>query len=296
MKNAFSSFHPFVQFFFFLSATTITTLIMQPVMLFISLLSVIVYYVYLDRSRALRTIFCYIVPMCLLVALINPLFNHAGITVLFYLPDGNAFTLEAVFYGALSGLLLGAVIMWCGVCFKNMDSERVIYLFGRISPSVALLITMIMRFIPKLSHHFRAVRTARASIGKDITSGNVFIRLKNLISIIAATIQWSAENSLDTADSMKSRGYGLKGRTSFSVYKLYIRDVLLLVFTLVCDGLIVIYDCLGVLSFEFYPETDAISFSPRIIILYTVFFVFCIVPFLTDVTEELKWRSLRSAR
>ncbi len=37
-------------------------------------------------------------------------------------------------------------------------------------------------------------------------------------------VTWSLENAIETADSMRARGYGLPGRTSFSIYRFDSRD------------------------------------------------------------------------
>ncbi|MBE7055615.1 MAG: energy-coupling factor transporter transmembrane protein EcfT, partial [Ruminococcaceae bacterium] len=44
-------------------------------------------------------------PALLLMALINPAFNHEGVTILYYLPGGNPLTLESVYYGFLSATM-----------------------------------------------------------------------------------------------------------------------------------------------------------------------------------------------
>ena len=45
---------------------------------------------------------------------------------------------------------------------------------------------------------------------------------------------WSLENAIETADSMKSRGYGLPGRTAFSIFRFDRRDKLALPVLLGC--------------------------------------------------------------
>ena len=37
-------------------------------------------------------------------------------------------------------------------------------------------------------------------------------------------VTWSLESAIDTADSMRSRGYGEPGRTAFSIYRFDDRD------------------------------------------------------------------------
>lgn len=44
------------------------------------------------------------------MAALNALFNHAGVTMLFYLPNGNPVTREALCYGAAAAAMFAAVI------------------------------------------------------------------------------------------------------------------------------------------------------------------------------------------
>lgn len=65
----------------------------------------------------------------------------------------------------------------------------------------------------------KLVRNAQHTIGRDINEGTLFQRIRNAVKILSIMITWSLENAIETADSMKSRGHGLKGRTSYSLYK-----------------------------------------------------------------------------
>ena len=65
---------------------------MHPVCLGISLVSALIYAVYLGGRRAVRFQLCGLLPMLLLAAVVNPAFNHEGATLLTYLPSGNPLT------------------------------------------------------------------------------------------------------------------------------------------------------------------------------------------------------------
>lgn len=89
-----------------------------------------------------------------------------------------------------------------------MTSDKFIYLFGRIIPSLSLILSMTFRFVPKFKEQVQEVSNAQKSMGRDSSEGSVFARVKNSIRILSAVITWSLENAIDTSDSMKSRGYG----------------------------------------------------------------------------------------
>ncbi len=71
---------------------------MHPVCLGISLVCALAYPP-VEGGRTLVGQMRYMLPLLLFTALLNPLFNHRGATVLFQLPNGSSITLEAVAYG-----------------------------------------------------------------------------------------------------------------------------------------------------------------------------------------------------
>ena len=107
-------------------------------------------------------------------------------------------------------------------------------------------------------------------------------------------LTWSFESAIETADSMKSRGYGLKGRTTFSPYRLESRDKAILTMLLLLIALLVFGMCLSVFSFEYFPVISKISLSPVNLCFYFVYFALCILPVLLNILEDRKWKSLHS--
>ena len=72
-------------------------------------------------------------PAILLTALINPIFNHEGVTILGYLPSGNPVTQESVIYGICAALMIVSVICHFSCYNEVMTSDKFIYIFGKIS-------------------------------------------------------------------------------------------------------------------------------------------------------------------
>ena len=65
------------------------------------------------------------------------------------------------------------------------------------------------------------------------------------------------ENAIDTADSMNCRGYGLPGRTAFSIYRFDTRDRLMLLWLLFCAGMLIAGVTTGAFRWDFYPVITA---------------------------------------
>ena len=141
-KDAFSGFHPVVNFIFFLVALGLTMFIQQPVYLLISMISGCAYLLYLQGKKGFLRQVGYLVPILVMMAIMNPMFNHEGITVLWYLPNDNPVTLEAICFGLASAVMMGSSIVWFNCCNTVFTSDKIIYLFGRVIPALSLMISM----------------------------------------------------------------------------------------------------------------------------------------------------------
>ena len=102
-QDAFSRFHPAVNFLFFMGAIGFGVVLQHPAYMAASILCGAVYYLLLKGRKAWKLILGTI-PMFLLIVVINPLVNHRGRTVLWYV-FGNPYTLESVCYGAVLGCM-----------------------------------------------------------------------------------------------------------------------------------------------------------------------------------------------
>lgn len=98
-----------------------------------------------------------ILPLMLLTAVLNPLFNHRGLTILCWLPGGNPLTLEAIAYGIAAAGMLAAAISWFYCLNRVFTTDKFVWLFGRIIPFLSLLVSMTLRFVPQFTARARAV-------------------------------------------------------------------------------------------------------------------------------------------
>ena len=292
MKNdAFSGFHPAVNLAFFLVVLGLTMFIQQPVYLVISLVSGCGYLVYLQGLRGALRQAGYLLPVMLLMALLNPMFNHEGLTVLWYLPNDNPITLEAVVFGLASAVMLGASILWFNCCNTVFTSDKIIYLFGRIIPALSLLISMTLRFVPRFKNYLQEVhRTQRAMHRPE----NPKERLQQALAAFSSTVSWAMEQSIVSADSMKSRGYGTRGRTAFSIYHFEKRDGLFLILlALLLTGSVALF-LTGHMTWNYYPSLSGQLLGPAQLLSYISFGGMCNLPLILDLMEDRKWNALRS--
>ncbi len=295
MKDTFSQMHPIVNFIYFVFVIAFSMFLMNPVCLAISLLCALINAVYLNGYKAVKLSLKYLLPMIILIMIINPVFNHEGVTIITYFSWGNPLTLESIVYGIAAAVLLSSVVLWFSCFNAVITSDKFIYLFGRIIPSLSLILSMSLRFIPKFTAHFREVRNTQRCIGRDISDGSIFKRIKNGVKLLSIMISWAMENAIETADSMKSRGYGLKGRTAFSIYRFDKRDGIVLSLILAAGSLIGLSIFFEVVKFRYFPSIKGDLFNFSMALVYILYALLMLIPFILNIKEELKWKRLRSS-
>lgn len=267
---------------------------MHPVCLGISLVCGFIYSVMLKGKKAIRTNLLYILPTMLVASLINPAFNHEGITILAYLPGGNPLTLESILYGLAAAMMIASVLCWFSCYHVVMTSDKFIYLFGRIIPSLSLILSMTLRFVPRFSTQLKTVLNAQKCMGRDCSNGSILQRAKHGLGILSIMTTWALENAIETADSMKSRGYGYPGRTAFSIFTFDKRDKKTLFGILVLGLYVLIASILGGVYFRYFPSMRGATLSPFGISVFVAYLVLCTVPIILEVWEMRKWNALRS--
>ena len=292
--SEFKTYHPIVNFIYFVFVIGFSMFFMHPVCLCISLVCGFVYSAVLKGPKAIRENLIYMLPVLAVTALMNPAFNHEGVTVLKYLPSGNPLTLESIVYGLSAGAMLVSVICWFSCYNEIMTSDKFIYLFGKIIPSLSLLLSMTLRFVPKFSAHLKVVANAQTGMGRDASSGSIIRRMRHGLNILSAMITWSLENAIETADSMKSRGYGIPGRTAFSIFTFGKRDRTALLCILLLGIYIIIGSMSGSMSFKYFPSIKPPEISPFGISVFSAYFLLCVCPVIIVFREVKKWKSLRS--
>lgn len=291
--KAFLEYHPIINFIFFLEVIGCSMFLMHPVTLLISVFCSFLYGICLDGRKSLIFILKFNLPVMFLAAFFNAAFNHEGMTILCYLPGGNPLTLESILYGIAAAVMLSSVLMWFRCYTKIMTTDKFVYLFGRLIPALSLVISMALRFVPKFADQFEMVKESQAGIGKDVSSGKVITRVKNAVKILSIMITWSLENAIETADSMKSRGYGQQKRTAFCVYRMEGRDKIALFWLLLCGTFLLTVVITNGLRWHYFPVMGGNWKDPLTIGFYLAYLCLCLTPVVMDQWEEHLWKSIR---
>lgn len=292
-RDAFDTYHPIVIFTFFLYVILITMFFNNPFLLVISFVSSFIYSVILNGRKALKfNLLC--IPMIILSAGFNVLFNHGGMTILTYFSNGNPLTLESIVYGFVVGSMIVSVIWWFSSYNKIMTSDKFIYIFGSIIPALSLIFSMVLRFVPNYHNRVKKISNAQKCVGRDVSDGNVFRRARNGLKILSIMATWALENGVDTADSMNARGYGLKGRTSYSNFRFDDRDKKVFLFMLILIIITLYAIFTDAYKMTYFPAIIFKSKGIISIVAYISFFIFCNIPAFLHIREERIWKYLES--
>lgn len=293
MRSVFSTYHPIINFGFFVAVIGTGIFLQHPFFVVTGVLAAFTYAVMLGGKGTIKFAAMFALPMVLVFTIVNPLVNHRGSTVLLY-TQHSQITLEAVIYGLLSGMMLASVLLWFSCYNKVMTSDKFVYLFGKIMPAISLIFSMVMRFVPNFKAQLRKISDAQKCIGRDVSSGTKKEKARHGMKILNIMFTWALENAIDSADSMRSRGYGLKDRSAFSIYRFDSRDVSALIYLIIMTAIVIIGAATGSCAIEFYPEITMAEFTIRTLIVYIAYILLCIFPVAVEVKEVAVWKLSQS--
>ena len=275
-----SEFHPVVNFCYILGMLLITMSNMNPVIIAVSFISSFLYMIYIDGAAHIKRIAFISIPILLFSVIIMPLFYHNGVTPLFYVNDMQV-TLEAVVYGISMTFLLLAVMQLFFIWNKWISSEKFLYLFGKISPSISLVLSMVFRMVPLMIKRWHDIHDAQKGMGCTVVN-SIIGRMRQFVKEISILISWCLENSIDTSVSMESRGYGIGKRTSFHRFRWHIYDIIVIVTIIPIIILIFVSILNGGFMVNFFPEININQFSLYEKVLAVVYGVYAVMPLLIE--------------
>lgn len=287
-----SSMHPITSTVYFASVLLISMFVMHPLYQVMAFAGGFCYYAMLKYKRiTCKEITLYVV-LFLLISATNPLFSHNGITVLFYM-NNNPVTLESLLYGTNLAIMLLGILIWFKCLSIVLTEDKMLCVFGRISPKIALLISITLRFIPLLSEQSKKVRNAQKAMG--MYSSEAWIdKIRSTMRVYSSVIGWAIENAVYTGNSMKARGYGIGKRTSYNDFKFSARDCIFISVLVILNVAVYIGITIGKTEFSFYPEITVADFNMSFAVSVGAFCALSFLPFILELKEDIQWKFYRS--
>ena len=292
MKMGFEHCHPAVNLIYFAVVLFGMISFQHPIYLLISFMCAFVYSVKRNGRKAL--IFDLILlPLIGAYVVYYSSYTHFGVTVLKKNLIGNNITLESMIYGATIGLRVAGVMIWFSCVYSVFSTDKVVYLFGKVSPKLSLFLAILLRLIPRIKKEAKKLNSAQRGIGRGVNQGNVIERVRNGLRIFSMLITWVIDSLALTSESMRSRGCTLRGRKAFSIYRFDHRDRLYVI------GM---FGCITVTMMSQMLQQTQIIYDPRIIInpvtaisylFYAGYAILCLMPLALELWTEYCFRKAR---
>ena len=217
MYDRFERFHPLILFIYYSGAIILFFLLLHPLFLSIAFFLVLLLHLLYDRGRSLRQWLFFMVTTGIFLFLLNPLFNERGRHVLFSIFQ-HRFTLEAFIYGGMSAFSVMSVIALFVSYNEIMKPNKLLFLFAKLLPQFAVLLMLTLRFIPLMKKRAEDITAIQKSKGITAANGPLSKRMETGMLFLQALLVFSLEEAIQTADSMKARGYGLRKRSSYEYF------------------------------------------------------------------------------
>ena len=290
----FEKCHPAVNFLYFTTVIAGMIVFQHPIFLLISFACAFIYSIKRNGWKALAFNIV-LIPLVVVYAFYYSSYNHFGVTVLQQNSIGNNITLESLVYGLVLGFVIAGVLIWFSCVYSVFTTDKVLYLFGKVSPRLSLFLAIILRMVPRIKKEAKKINTAQRGIGRGANQGNIFRRLRNSIRILSMLITWTIDSLTMVSDSMRSRGRSLRGRKAFSIYRFDNRDRAYVIGNFACLTV--------VLMAVMLKQTD-ILYDPRIImtpitsmsyLFYIGYAVFCLMPLGLELWTEYRFWKARKA-
>ena len=281
--------HPAVNLIFFAAVVASMITFQHPVFLVISSLCAFAYSVKRNGWKAV------VFNLCLLLfvvafALYYSSYTHFGMTVLHQNMVGNNMTLESLVYGAVLGVIGAGICMWFSCVFSVFTTDKVVYLFGKVSPRLSLFLAIALRMIPRIKKEAKRINMAQQGIGRGANQGNLWQRIRNSLRIFSMLITWTIDSLTIAAESMRSRGSSLRRRKAFSIYRFDNRDRLFVIGLFLCLTLTMMAVLLGQTDIVYDPKIIWKHVSPLFSVGYGVL---CLMPLGLELWTEYRFQKAR---
>lgn len=287
--RSFSQLNPIVITIYFVSVLGIVMFCLNPIILLVSLFGAVALNLIINGFKDRRS-HMYTIVLFVILSLINPFVSHNGVTVLFVM-NNKPITFEALIYGIASGVMIVSVLYMFRTFSVIMTSDKLLYIFGGVSPKLALILSMALRYVPLFNRQAKKVENTGKALG-IYKEDNVVDNFKGKLRIFGVMVTWALENGIITADSMTARGYGVGKRSRFSEFRIYKDDIIFLILCVVLSGFTII----GIkdLEFVFYPAIKMSELTITGMVGYISYGILVSLPIIIEVKESLKWKYLRS--
>ena len=284
--DSFTRRAPIALFIYFAGAIVVGAITAHPAFLAAGVTAGAIYYLMLRGRRGLKTLAC-VAALFAVISAVNPLFNRAGDTVLFF-AFGRPYTLEALIRGALSAGAFAHAVIWFGCFNRVMTEDKFTSLFSRAAPSLSTVLVLTLRLVPETFRRAREIGEAREGIGKGGGAG-LREKLSQGVASLGALTSYSLEGGVATGDSMRARGCGTARRTDYNGRRICASDVLFLALTAALIGCVAVFFARGAASTVYEPRFIASALRGESAVCFAAYTAYYLIPAVLHIKEEATW-------
>ena len=281
--------HPAVNFIYFAAVFVGMITFQHPVFLAISFLCAFAYSIKRNGIKALVFNLC-LLPLILAFGLYYSSYTHFGMTVLKQNMIGNNMTMESLIYGFVLGVIGIGCCIWFSCVFSVFTTDKVVYLFGKVSPRLSLFLAISLRMIPRIKKEAKRINMAQQGIGRGANQGELWQRVRNCVRIFSMLLTWTIDSLTIASESMRSRGSSLRGRKAFSIYRFDNRDRAYVIGLFLCLTLTMMAVLLGQTDMVYDPRILWVTVNPVFCIGYGIL---CLMPLMLELWTEYQFRKAR---
>lgn len=278
----FQQFHPITVIVYYSILLVMATMTQHPIVIGLVLIAGLTHHILTMTARATGRMLVYDFFVGILLLLISIAFKHNGITPLFFWND-QAVTKEVLFWAICLGLLFMLLHTIYENALYHLATDRLLFACRLIWPAFGLFISMLMRFLPTVQHRFRQMHNAQKTIGYYATA-SLFDKGIGLVKTIYEATAWAFEQCFHKSDTMRARGYHLKKKSVFHLYRWHKEDSLVVAIWIICTG--ALFLDFHRVAFYYFPETKAVEIPISAIILVIII---AWLPVMIDLKERFKW-------
>ncbi len=207
-----------------------------------------------------------------LVAIINPIVSHRGLTILFYV-GYTPITLESVIYGIIAGTKLFTLLLLGSYFNLIMDYEKLAYVLAPLGNNLSLIVSLSVKFIPEYVDKIRNIKDTQKTKGIILEDKSKVNVARSMTHILNAFFFITLEQGVVTIKSIKSRGYLNRQKKIRQDIKFRFIDYIFIAISAVF--IITNFSLSKVTAYEIYPKLSMpnIGFSEVILIIAYILFL-----------------------
>src|SRR5699024_3957933 len=146
------------------------------------------------------------------------------------------------------------------------------------------------RFVPQLQRKIKNMESIQTVKGVSFKKGSLRSRAKNGMQLLQMLLTGSLEDSIQAADSMTARGYGIGKRSTYQAYKMKRNDWLTLSILIITAAILLYGWYTGIGTLQLLPVLEPVWEGRMQYAFMAVWVILIGFPVFAEGKEIIKWK------